>query len=67
MTVSAGTSIVHNPLGEDLRCLLSRMRAEMPVARYASDKRKTELFTNADSELTRLAMKAVEHSTANPM
>jgi hypothetical protein len=65
--VSAGMSIVHNPFGEDLRCLLSRMRAEMPVARYASDKRKTELFTNADSVLTRLAMKAVEQSTANPM
>jgi hypothetical protein len=67
MMVSAGMSIVHIPLGEDLRCFLSRRRDEMPVARYASDKRKTELFTNADSELTRLAIKAVEHSTANPM
>jgi hypothetical protein len=64
--VKTGTSIVHVPLGEDFRCLLSRIRAELPVARYASDSRKTELFTKADSELTTLAMKAVKQRTANP-
>lgn len=65
--VRTGTIIVHIPLGEDLRCLLSRIRAELPVARYANESRKTELFTKADSELTTLAMKAVMHRTANPM
>ena len=65
--VKVGTSVVHIPLGEDHRCLLSKIRAETPVARYASDNRKTELFTKADSELTTLAMKAVKHRTANPM
>ena len=65
--VRAGTTIVHIPLGEDPRCFLSRTRAEIPVARYASESRKTELLTKAESELTTLAMKAVKHRTANPM
>jgi hypothetical protein len=48
-------------------CFLSSTIVEMQVERYVSDRRKTELLINANSEPSTLAMKAVEHNSASPM